>query len=157
MPSKINGSCKICDLKDAKYRCPKCEIVYCSLDCYKTHKSSEKCSSKDKTTSVTTPIIDIQTDAQSLPENQLIDDKDNADRVPLHTLQNIENSEHVKNLLCNKHLRDMLTEINSSANPSKSLQDAMQIPIFTEFVDNCLQIVEPPAPPAVQVIDTMDT
>lgn len=51
----------------------------------------------------------------------------------------------------------MLTEINSSANPGKSLQDAMQIPIFTEFVDNCLQIVEPPAPPAVQVMDTMDT
>lgn len=37
----------------------------------------------------------------------------------------------------------MITEIDSSENPGKLLGQAMQIPIFTEFVEECLRIVEP--------------
>jgi len=32
--------CQICNKKDSKYKCPKCNINYCSLGCYKTHNSS---------------------------------------------------------------------------------------------------------------------
>ena len=35
-------SCKMCN-RSAKYRCPKCTIFYCSLDCYRIH-SEAKCS-----------------------------------------------------------------------------------------------------------------
>lgn len=36
-----------------------------------------------------------------------------------------------------------MKEIDSSEDPGKLLVQAMQIPIFTEFVDECLRIVEP--------------
>ncbi|EDR29202.1 hypothetical protein EDI_033090 [Entamoeba dispar SAW760] len=29
--------CEICG-KESKYQCPKCNILYCSIDCYKAHK-----------------------------------------------------------------------------------------------------------------------
>ena len=37
----------------------------------------------------------------------------------------------------------MIKEIDSSEDPGKLLTQAMQIPIFTEFVDEFLRIVEP--------------
>ena len=46
-------------------------------------------------------------------------------------------------MLHNKHLREMIKEIDSSEDPGKLLTQAMQIPIFAEFVDECLRIVEP--------------
>lgn len=36
----------------------------------------------------------------------------------------------------------MMKEIDSSEDPGKILVKAMQIPIFTEFVDECLRIVD---------------
>lgn len=35
-----------------------------------------------------------------------------------------------------------MKEIDSSEDPGKILVKAMQIPIFTEFVDECLRIVD---------------
>ena len=32
------GVCGVCGKNDAKYRCPKCETVSCSLACSKAHK-----------------------------------------------------------------------------------------------------------------------
>lgn len=52
-------------------------------------------------------------------------------------------SQELRNMLHNKHLREMMKEIDSSEDPGKLLVQAMQIPIFTEFVDECLRIVEP--------------
>lgn len=52
-------------------------------------------------------------------------------------------SKHLKGLLGNRHLRDILLEIDSAKDQSKTLEYAMQIPIFTEFVDECLRVVEP--------------
>ena len=46
-------------------------------------------------------------------------------------------------MLHNKHLREMIKEIDSSEEPDKLLVQAMQFPIFTEFVDECFRVVEP--------------
>lgn len=46
-------------------------------------------------------------------------------------------------MLHNRHLREMIREIDSAEDPGKLLGQAMQIPIFTEFADECLRIVEP--------------
>lgn len=35
MGPKTSDKCGICHDNDAKYKCPKCEIKYCSLTCYK--------------------------------------------------------------------------------------------------------------------------
>ena len=36
----------------------------------------------------------------------------------------------------------MLKEVDTSKDQAKVIENAMQIPIFTEFVDECLQVVE---------------
>lgn len=52
-------------------------------------------------------------------------------------------SQELHSMLHNRHLREMIREIDSSEDPGKLLSQAMQIPIFTEFADECLRIVEP--------------
>jgi len=37
----------------------------------------------------------------------------------------------------------MLKEVDTSKDRAKMVEKAMQIPIFTEFVDECLRVVEP--------------
>ena len=46
------GSCEICSSKAAIYKCPKCEMVTCSLECSKRHKRLKNfCDGiRDKTT-----------------------------------------------------------------------------------------------------------
>ncbi|KAL5284871.1 ZNHIT2 family protein [Megaselia abdita] len=34
-------NCKICNKNKSKYSCPKCNLLYCSLDCYKNESHSE--------------------------------------------------------------------------------------------------------------------
>ncbi|KAF2479153.1 hypothetical protein BDY17DRAFT_356557 [Neohortaea acidophila] len=36
------SKCGVCLDKDSKYKCPVCELRYCSLACYKTHKSTHE-------------------------------------------------------------------------------------------------------------------
>lgn len=36
----------------------------------------------------------------------------------------------------------MLVAIDSSSNPGEKLDEAMQIPIFTEFMDVCMKVIE---------------
>ena len=30
--------CTICDLENSKYKCPKCEVPYCSIPCFRKHR-----------------------------------------------------------------------------------------------------------------------
>lgn len=52
------------------------------------------------------------------------------------------NSEALKDLLKNHHLRDFIKEIDSSPNAWKAMQLAMLEPLFIEFADECLKVVE---------------
>lgn len=52
-------------------------------------------------------------------------------------------NESLKNLLYNPHLRNLLTEIDTAPNAWKAIRAAMQEPLFLEFADECLKIVEP--------------
>ena len=36
--------CSVCQKKEGRYKCPKCLILYCSLECYKGH--SKECTEK---------------------------------------------------------------------------------------------------------------
>lgn len=55
-------------------------------------------------------------------------------------------SDAVKDLLRNKHLRDLILAIDSSENAWKSMSFAMLEPLFIEFADECMKIVEPETP-----------
>lgn len=55
----------------------------------------------------------------------------------------LESNEEVTKLLTNNHLRNLLVTVDSSKNPEEIMQKAMQEPIFVEFADACLKVVEP--------------
>ena len=47
-------------------------------------------------------------------------------------------------LLKNPHLRDLIKEVDGHPNPKLIMHQAMKEPLFTEFADVCLNVVEPP-------------
>lgn len=65
------------------------------------------------------------------------------DTVSPKDLQKLEESETIKNMLKNSHLRNFLQEINSAPNSWNAMRLAMIEPIFLEFADECMKIVEP--------------
>lgn len=46
-------------------------------------------------------------------------------------------------MLANKHLRALLKTVDSTENAEEIMQKVMLEPIFVEFADACLRIVEP--------------
>jgi hypothetical protein len=68
--------------------------------------------------------------------NAEVDEND----IDCRSLQQLETSDLIKGMLDNPHLRDLIQHIDQSSNPEKSLRDALDIPIFTEFADACLSI-----------------
>ena len=53
-------------------------------------------------------------------------------------------SKDLRDMLSNPHLVRMLCHLDTTPRPDRHLEAAMHEPIFTEFVDECLRIVEPP-------------
>nr|CAD7569408.1 unnamed protein product [Timema californicum] len=65
------------------------------------------------------------------------------DTVPMHKLKLLEESEGLREVLKNANVRDMLVAIDNAPDPAKAIHAAMLEPIFVEFADECLKIVQP--------------
>ena len=63
--------------------------------------------------------------------------------VPLEKLQLLGQSEKLKELLTNKHLRNFLAFLDSSDDKAMLMRKAMREPLFLEFVDVCLETMNP--------------
>jgi zinc finger HIT domain-containing protein 3 len=105
----------------------------CSLNCFKAHKESDKCVEKAPQTE------DIIEDRQPSRTNVFT----TMDTVPTDKLDLLSQSEPIKNLLKNPNLRNFLTEVDSASIPWNAMKLAMMEPIFTEFADECMKIIEP--------------
>ena len=62
--------------------------------------------------------------------------------LPIMLFIYTDSSEKLSNLLRNKHLRMILEEIDSSSNPQELLNRALALPVFKEFIDECLYVVD---------------
>ena len=51
-------------------------------------------------------------------------------------------SEELKDLLRNPHLRQLIQEIDAADSKGDAMKAAMQEPLFVEFSDQCLKVVE---------------
>ncbi|XP_048643951.1 zinc finger HIT domain-containing protein 3 isoform X2 [Marmota marmota marmota] len=111
--------CVICSEKP-KYRCPACCEPYCSVTCFQKHKDDDS------------SIADF------------LDSDEEEDRVSLQNLKNLGESATLKNLLLNPHLRQLMINLDQGDNKAKLMRAYMQEPLFVEFADCCLRIVEPP-------------
>ncbi|NWR73304.1 ZNHI3 protein, partial [Centropus unirufus] len=74
----------------------------------------------------------------------ILEEGDEQDRVPLQKLQLLGESEELRDLLLNPHLRQLLLTIDQAEDKSSLMKKYMQEPLFVEFADCCLRIVEPP-------------
>ncbi|KAM9348042.1 zinc finger HIT domain-containing protein 3 [Symphorus nematophorus] len=131
--------CSVCSEQTPKYRCPTCKIRYCSLGCYKRHKDtcvpSEQLAPPD-------PEVKEAFNTEPWTVEDLLDADDIIDKVPLQRLQLLGQSKELRDLLCNPHLRQLLRSVDGADNKYDAMKSAMQEPLFAEFSDQCLKIVE---------------
>ncbi|XP_077151581.1 zinc finger HIT domain-containing protein 3 isoform X2 [Ranitomeya variabilis] len=106
--------CCVCSVETAKYRCPHCRLRYCSLDCCRRHK--EGCVPKEASRSSVAGVPDL--------------------------LLTRGLSEELNSLLLNVHLRQLLVTLDQTENKDEALKQYMQEPLFVEFADKCLSLVD---------------
>ncbi|NXM53521.1 ZNHI3 protein, partial [Illadopsis cleaveri] len=138
------GPCAECGARGAaRYRCPRCGSAYCSVPCCRTHR--ERCTPE--------PRREREAAGQGSPPcpshgpwglEDILSEEDEQDRVPLQKLQLLGESEQLRDLLLNPHLRQLLLSIERARDKGSLLRKLMQEPLFVEFADCCLAIVEPP-------------
>ncbi|XP_018422502.1 PREDICTED: zinc finger HIT domain-containing protein 3 [Nanorana parkeri] len=76
------------------------------------------------------------------PANDLLTD-DESDEVSLQKLKMLGESDELKHLLLNPHLRQLVAALDQAENKDQELKKYMQEPLFAEFADKCLSIVDP--------------
>lgn len=64
-------------------------------------------------------------------------------------------SKLIADMLSNPHLSRIVCNLDNSRKPDVDIEAAMHEPIFTEFVDECLRIVEP-SPGGVPLLSELD-
>uniref|UniRef100_A0A182JGA0 HIT-type domain-containing protein n=1 Tax=Anopheles atroparvus TaxID=41427 RepID=A0A182JGA0_ANOAO len=132
----MDRKCGICKANDRKYKCKTCNIPYCSVPCYKTHQE-QPCEP------ATTLPADVEEPFREdrVPKKTIL--FPTVDTVPQEKLELLGQSEHLKNLLQNPHLRRFLKEVDNGRDGMNAIRVAMMEPLFVEFADECLRIVEP--------------
>ncbi|KAM6403223.1 zinc finger HIT domain-containing protein 3 [Rhynochetos jubatus] len=141
--------CGVCGAAGAaKYRCPRCATAYCSVPCCRTHR--ERCAAepkRERSAGGQTPGGPNgagQHAAGPWSVEDILTEDDEQDRVPLQRLKLLGESEELRGLLLNPHLRQLLLTVDQAEDKSSLMKKYMQEPLFVEFADCCLRIVEPP-------------
>lgn len=128
--------CITCSANTKKYKCPKCLEPYCSLSCYKEHQTAQCALMENQ---------EVLAEQEHILEPTLHEPFSTEDTVPRNKLELLKNCKALQDLLYNSHLRNLLTEIDVAPDAWKAMKAAMQEPLFLEFADECLKIVEPQA------------
>ncbi|NP_956567.1 zinc finger HIT domain-containing protein 3 [Danio rerio] len=135
--------CGVCSELVPKYRCPACRIRYCSVSCFKRHKEDDSCDPVKESDPASSKPAAVSNAEEPWTVEDLLDEDSQTDKVPLQRLQQLGDSEALKGLLRNPHLRQLMMSVDSAENKAKAMKDAMQEPLFVEFADQCLKIIEP--------------
>ncbi|XP_072302731.1 zinc finger HIT domain-containing protein 3 [Eucyclogobius newberryi] len=132
--------CRVCTEQTPNYRCPTCKIRYCSLVCYKKHKETCLPANSPPALTIYENKPTISTDQWNVDD--LLHEDDIIDKVPLDRLQLLGQSKKLQDLLFNPHLRQLLRSIDNVESKDHAMKAAMQEPLFVEFSDCCLKIVD---------------
>lgn len=76
--------------------------------------------------------------------DDILTEDDEADRVPLQKLKLLGESKELRSLLLNPHLQQLLLTVDQAKEKDSLMKTYMQEPLFVEFADCCLRVVEPP-------------
>ncbi|XP_028840398.1 zinc finger HIT domain-containing protein 3 [Denticeps clupeoides] len=135
--------CAVCDQQAPKYRCPACQVRYCSVGCCKKHKEECKPQARPATAAAPEGRQPCAGAEEPLAVHDLLNEDDQTDAVPLPSLKQLGESEALRDLLLNPHLRRLLAAVDGAQNKAEAMKTAMQEPLFVEFADQCLKVVEP--------------
>ncbi|KAM9117753.1 zinc finger HIT domain-containing protein 3 [Pangshura tecta] len=146
------SGCCVCAGRGApRYRCPGCRVRYCSVPCYKKHK--EQCIPKQdqvvktritETSSLFRRVKSVHDEGSHWSVDDILTEDDEADRVPLQKLKLLGESKELRSLLLNPHLQQLLLTVDQAKEKDSLMKTYMQEPLFVEFADCCLRVVEPP-------------
>ena len=96
------GKCEVCKDVEAKYRCPGCGLVFCSVACSRKHKEESGCTGKrDRTAFVALGEI---TDTVLASDYVLLEDSQRRKDAGYRTLNNISSAKHPPAALFVNHL-----------------------------------------------------
>ncbi|XP_054022612.1 zinc finger HIT domain-containing protein 3 isoform X1 [Dryobates pubescens] len=164
--------CGVCRAAGAKYRCPRCAAAYCSVPCCRTHKerctpepkreqeraAAGQCEPNRaghlagrwngwavRARESLGPCVALLFSPTGSPWSveDILTEDDEQDRVPQQKLKLLGESEELQGLLLNPHLRQLLLTLDQAEDKSSLMKKHMQEPLFVEFADCCLRIVEP--------------
>lgn len=138
---RVASSCQVCEEKvAAKYKCPTCIVPYCSVNCFRSHR--DRCIPP-----VVEPGVDQGENSEGGQRQGGTPSTEyrfkTADTVPKEKLELLGKSESLKSLLKNPHLQNFLKTIDAADNPPRLMRKAMYEPLFVEFVDECMKVVDP--------------
>ncbi|XP_074831113.1 zinc finger HIT domain-containing protein 3 isoform X3 [Natator depressus] len=123
----------------------------CSVPCYKKHK--EQCRPKQDRvvkTLITDPsspfrrVKPVENEGSHWSVDDILTEDDEVDRVPLQKLKLLGESKELRSLLLNPHLQQLLLTVDQAKEKDSLMKTYMQEPLFVEFADCCLRVVEPP-------------
>lgn len=120
IPVKINLATKIA------------RVFSCSSTCFKTHKE--------------TPCTPLEPEkvAETLEKSQeKVYQFPTEDTVPRSRLEQLKESQELKDCLKNPQVRDIVRAVLTSKDPTEAIALAMTEPIFVQLADACLNVVEP--------------
>ncbi|KAJ8963675.1 hypothetical protein NQ314_005468 [Rhamnusium bicolor] len=126
----MNKTCNICH-KEGIYKCPTCFIFYCSVTCCRKHRENKCGVVKNE---------NVDDEEEQVEKKRKIEGDST---VPEEKIEMLKSNEEVNKLLTNSHLRNLLVIVDKAENAEEIMQKAMQEPIFVEFADACLKVVEP--------------
>uniref|UniRef100_A0A452SCT5 Zinc finger HIT-type containing 3 n=1 Tax=Ursus americanus TaxID=9643 RepID=A0A452SCT5_URSAM len=122
----------------------------CSVACFRKHK--EQCNPETRPTekkirsAVAAKTIKPAGNKDDEDDDSVADflnSDEEEDRVSLQNLKNLGESAALRSLLLNPHLRQLMLSLDQGADKAQLMRACMQEPLFVEFADCCLRIVEP--------------
>ncbi|XP_065873023.1 uncharacterized protein [Euphorbia lathyris] len=125
--------CQVCKDAQSKYKCPSCLIPYCSLGCFKKHKETP-CAKPVPITEekpIANPELPIERPLTVDATTQILQKPE---------LESIACSNEIRNALSDESIRNLISSIDSAADPQNELDKAMGVEAFRLFTDKILSI-----------------
>ncbi|KAJ2446585.1 hypothetical protein GGH19_000453 [Coemansia sp. RSA 1807] len=126
--------CTVCSTSVAKYKCPICTSGYCSVSCYKVHKS-EPCTRPEPTQKHESPAA---------PAEDKDDEEEEKHRLGADDLRRVGESPRVRELLECPQTRELIERVHKDADPVQAIRVLRQHPEFEQLVQAMLEATDSP-------------
>lgn len=139
-------NCIICDTSKPKYKCPRCTVRYCSLECYRAHRTQCEEIQREKQAQREENHQSSSNNVNNLPPPGNADDEEEEDEYDDTKIilkeshyETLRNDESIKNALRDPRLQQIITQIDTATDRVEALREARaNNPYLREFIDKML-------------------